>query len=154
MSDHIEAVERLKEAGYRLTPQRVMVLSVLGDQEGPLGVGEIFEGIKKVYSFVDVATVYRSLKLLTKLHLVTEIRIGDSVQYELVRMNNRHFHMVCEECGTTFHLAPDYLDDFKERLKREVGFEPHMEHFTISGLCTPCSQTAGHAHPHSASVPS
>ena len=49
--------------------------------------------------------------------------------------------IVCEECGEAIDLSPTYLDELRERLVKDVGFEPHMEHFTISGLCDGCRTT-------------
>ena len=132
----------LRRKGYRLTPQRVMVLAALGQREGHKSVEELYEHVRRQYPYIDLATVYRSLQLLTKLHLVAEIRAGTTSRYELVQVEQRHHHMVCEECSAAFDLPPQYLDDLKARLVREVGFEPHMEHFTISGLCARCRSSS------------
>ena len=139
MSRHAEALEFLKETGYRLTPQRVMILSAIGEREGHLGVDEIYERVRRVYPYIDVATVYRTLHLLKKLHLVTEIGLGDVSRYELTR-NNKHHHMVCSECGSAFDLSPKYLDDFRQRLIDEFGFEPDLEHFAVAGRCAECAK--------------
>ena len=139
MGAHAEALERLREAGYRLTPQRVMVLGVLGEGRGHLGTEEIYKRVRRTYPFFDLATLYRTLHLLAKLHLVAPIEGPGETRYELVRQDQPHHHMVCEECGTAFDLPPRYLEAFKASLAREVGFEPHLEHFTIQGLCGQCT---------------
>ncbi len=137
MSRHTGALEALKASGHRLTPQRVMVLSAMAEHPGHIGVDDIFQEVHRIYPYVDVATVYRTLQLLVKLHLVTEIQSGSVAHYELVD-RKRHHHMVCESCNATFDLPPQYLDALKKQLVKEVGFEPHMEHFTISGMCAQC----------------
>lgn len=137
MTRHSETLQALRETGHRLTPQRVMVLSAIADCRGHVGADEVFERVRQAYPYVDMATVYRTLQLLVKLHMVTEIQSGSVTRYELVQ-GKRHHHMVCEACGATFDLPPQYLDALRERLVAEVGFEPHMEHFTISGLCARC----------------
>lgn len=145
MSQHGLVLQSLKEKGYRLTPQRVMVLSAIADGNGHMGVDQVYEQVRKVYPYVDIATVYRNLQLLKRLHLVTEIEAPDGVRYEFIKQDRRHHHMVCEACGAAFDLPPQYLDALKAKLMREVGFEPHMEHFTISGLCNRCRSLNGSA---------
>lgn len=140
-----KTLEALRQTGYRLTPQRVMILSVIEEEGGHVSVERIHQRVKERYPYIDIATVYRTVNLLKKLHVVTEIAQGNVSQYELARPGRRHHHMVCEECGSAFDLPPHYLDSLKEQLVRDVGFEPHMEHFTISGLCARCT-SAGQAH--------
>lgn len=135
---HIAA---LREQGYRLTPQRVMVLDTLAKSTGHVPVDQIVERLKQEYPYIDLATVYRTLQLLTKLHMVTEIRTSGVFRYELVSPDYRHHHMVCEECDEAIDLSPTYMDELREQLLRDVGFDPHMEHFTISGMCGGCRIT-------------
>ena len=142
MVRHTKALESLKAGGYRLTPQRVMVLAAMAEHQGHLGVEEILVEVHQAYPYIDVATVYRTLQLLKRLHIVTEIDSPDGTRYEFIKQDLRHHHMVCETCGAAFDLPPQYLDELKTKLVREVGFEPHMEHFTISGLCSRCAAHA------------
>ena len=143
MGKHDGHLEALRQKGYRLTPQRVMVMAALGHQEGHMSVEELYAQVRRQYPYIDLATVYRSLQLLTKLHLVAEIRTGATSRYELVQPDQRHHHMVCEECSATFDLPPHYLDALRDQLVQEVDFEPHMEHFTLSGLCGKCRDNQG-----------
>jgi len=118
-----------------------MILSIIGEGEGHLGVDQIYERVKQVYPYIDPTTVYRTLHLLKRLHLVTEISLGEVSRYELTK-KDRHHHMVCTECGRAFDLSPKYLDEFRRRLKDEFGFEPDLEHFAIAGRCAKCNSNA------------
>ena len=142
MSGHNAAIETLKEAGYRLTPQRMMVLQAIAESGGHETAEAIHQEVVKTYPYLDIATVYRILQLLKRLHLVTEIDLGgDSARYEVAEPN-KHHHMVCRECGRTFDLSPSYLEELRVRLIREFGFEPDLEHFAIGGLCAGCAKAA------------
>ena len=142
MPGHNAAIETLREAGYRLTPQRMMVLSAIAESMGHLTAEAIHQEVVKTYPYLDIATVYRILQLLKRLHLVTEIDLGgDSARYEATKPN-KHHHMVCKECGSTFDLSTSYLEEFRTRLMREFGFEPDLEHFAIGGLCADCARVA------------
>jgi Fe2+ or Zn2+ uptake regulation protein len=46
--------------------------------------------------------------------------------------------MVCQECGHTFDFSPKYLEQFRDTMEKEFGFEPDLEHFAIGGLCHDC----------------
>ena len=139
MSSQQEAVETLREQGYRLTPQRLLVLSIVAQGGGHMGVDEVFRLAKEAYPYMDIATVYRTLHLLKRLGVVTEVAIGDRLHYELTDPNGRHHHMVCQVCNGAFNLSPHYLEEFRETLVREFGFEPDLEHFAVSGVCATCS---------------
>jgi len=76
-------VENLRGKGYRLTPQRLLVLSKVAEGGGHIGVDELFRRAKEDYPYLDIATVYRTLHLLKKLDVVTEVAIGDRLHYEL-----------------------------------------------------------------------
>ena len=139
MSGHNAVIETLREAGYRLTPQRLMVLQAIAGSEAHQTAEAIHQKVIKTYPYLDIATVYRILQLLKRLHLVTEIDLGgDSARYEVAEPN-KHHHMVCRECGHTFDLSLSYLEELRTRLIKEFGFEPDLEHFAIGGLCADCA---------------
>ena len=140
--NHDKAVESLRNQGYRLTPQRLLVLSVVAESGGHMGVDEVFRRAKEAYPYMDIATVYRTLHLLKKLDVVTEVAIGDRLHYELTDPNGRHHHMVCQVCNGAFNLGPHYLEEFRRTLLQEFGFEPDLEHFTVAGICTDCQSSA------------
>ena len=139
MSRHGSTLETLKQKGYRLTPQRVMVLDAMAGSHGHIGVEDIFRDVHRRYPYLDVATVYRTLQLLKRLHLVTELEVGGFARYELIEADMHH-HMVCGECGNAFDFSPHYLEEFRNTLKKEFGFEPDVEHFAIGGQCSDCAK--------------
>jgi Fur family ferric uptake transcriptional regulator len=147
MSSQQEAVDTLRERGYRLTPQRLLVLNIVAQGGGHMGVDEVFRRAKEAYPYMDIATVYRTLHLLKRLGVVTEVAIGDRLHYELTDPNGRHHHMVCQVCQGAFNLSPHYLEEFRDTLVREFGFAPDLEHFAVSGTCSGClakqSETIG-----------
>ena len=137
---HEQVVETLRDQGYRLTPQRLIVLTIVAEGDGHMGVDEIFQQAKEAYPYMDVATVYRTLHLFRKLGVVTEVAIGDRLHYELTDPHGAHHHMVCRVCNGAYNLSPHYLEEFRETLSQEFGFEPDLEHFAVSGVCAGCRE--------------
>jgi len=64
--------ELLRKRGYRLTPQRFMILSVIQEAEQHLSVEQITERVQKRNPYVSLSTIYRTLELLRELGLVRE----------------------------------------------------------------------------------
>jgi Fur family ferric uptake transcriptional regulator len=144
--DQSASVAAIKSTGHRMTPQRARVLDAIASLGGHVAVEEIFHQINLTGPAIDLATVYRTVRLLRSLHLVNEVIQGGIGHYETADPQARHHHMVCEHCGTAIHLPTHYLDELRRQLTRDTGFEPHMEHFTISGLCATCRNDERHSH--------
>jgi Fur family ferric uptake transcriptional regulator len=136
----------IRAAGRRLTPQRVLVMDAIRELDGHVTVEQIATRVHAAYPEIDQATVYRTVGLLSRLHLINEVSVGGVSHYEYADAETRHHHMVCEHCGTTSHLEPRYLDRLRETLLEATGFELHTEHFTVSGLCRACRENAAHSH--------
>ncbi|MDO8532885.1 MAG: Fur family transcriptional regulator [Dehalococcoidia bacterium] len=136
-----QAIKALRDKRCRLTPQRLIILSVLGEADGHLDVREVLGRSKKSYPYMDTATVYRTLHLFKGLGVVTEVAMGDRLCFELTDPQGRHHHMVCRACGGAFDLSPSYLDAFRTALVGEFGFTPDLDNFTITGVCARCART-------------
>ena len=130
----------LREQGHRLTPQRLLVLQIVGAGKVHMGVDEVFRQAQEAYPYMDIATVYRTLHLFKRLGVVTEVAIGDRLHYELTDPSGKHHHMVCRFCHGAYNLSPHYLEEFRETLIRDFGFEPDLEHFAVPGICIECQQ--------------
>ncbi len=128
--------------GHRITPQRVLVLSAVAEGGGHMGVDEVFRRAREAYQYMDIATVYRTLRLFRDAGVVTEVEIGDRLHYELTMPGDLHHHMVCRVCSGAFNLSPHYLEEFRETLVREFGFVPDLEHFSVTGVCAGCQGTS------------
>lgn len=137
MASHGEIIASLKAKGHRLTPQRIMILNAIAEGGGHMGAEEIYEQVRKVYPYMDLTTVYRTLQFLKSLHVITEIGLGPVSHYELSG-EDRHHHMVCQRCGKAISLSPKYLEALRHSLLEEFGFEPDLEHFAIGGTCSVC----------------
>ena len=132
---HQQALERLRLKGHRITPQRVLVLSIVADGGQHMGVDEVFRRAREVYQYMDIATVYRTLRLFREAGVVTEVEIGDRLHYELTLPGDLHHHMVCRLCSGASTSAPTTCPNSGTPSSREFGFIPDLEHFSVSGVC-------------------
>ena len=138
MAKNLDILEAVRNKGYRLTPQRTLILSIIAGSREHMGVDRIFRQAQRSYPYLDLATVYRTVRLFKTLGIVTELSIGDKQHYELADPTGAHHHMVCRICGSASDLSPIYLEVFRASLIDKFGFQPDLEHFTIGGVCEGC----------------
>ena len=138
MTHHHEVVEALQQIGYRLTPQRMMILEAIADSEGHLSAEEIHETVRAAYPYLDISTVYRTLDLLKTLHLVSETDLGRGpAQYELLSKGLQH-HLICTECGEILDVPNSLLDSLRHAMSEEYDFHAEIEHLAVFGICSNC----------------
>ncbi len=135
-----EIAGKLSERGYRLTPQRLMVLSAIENSDDHISAEEIYAQIVAKYPNVNISTVYRTLELLKRLGLVTETDLGEGrVRYHATE-KGQHHHLVCRECGATIDLDDSLLAPLKSALLREHNFIADLRHLAIFGRCVKCAK--------------
>ena len=129
---------RLTEQGYRLTPQRIMILTAIENSDNHISAEEIHAQIVAKYPSVNISTVYRTLELLKRLGMVTETDLGEGrVRYHPVE-KGRHHHLVCQECGAIIDLDDSLLSPLKKALLQEYRFDADLRHLAILGQCKNC----------------
>ncbi len=140
MSRFRDIAGRLSELGYRLTPQRIMVLSAIENTDNHVSAEEIYAQIASKYPHVNISTVYRTLELLKQLGLVTETDLGEGrVRYHPADKGHHH-HLVCQQCGAIIDLDESMLASLKSALLQEYRFIADLRHLAIFGRCEKCSK--------------
>ncbi|MFC1918429.1 Fur family transcriptional regulator [Chloroflexota bacterium] len=131
------AVE-LSKHGYRMTPQRLMILSAIESSDDHISAEEIYAQIVAKYPNVNISTVYRTLELLERLGLVTKTNLGEGrVRYHPAEKGHHH-HLVCRECGAIIDLDESLLASLKSALLEEYKFNADLRHLAILGRCVKC----------------
>ena len=131
---------KLSQQGYRLTPQRMMILSAIESSEDHISAEEIYAQIVARYPNVNISTVYRTLELLERLGMVTKTDLGEGrVRYHPLEQGHHH-HLVCRECGAIIDLDESLLAPLKSALLREHKFIADLRHLAILGRCANCSK--------------
>lgn len=134
--------ERLHSKSYKLTPQREATLRVLLErEEDHLSAEEVFLLVKEKAPEIGLATVYRTLELLSELKIVDKINFGDGVsRYDLRKEGVEHFHhhLVCIECGSVEEIIDDLLGDVEKIVEKNWGFEVKDHRLTFHGVCKQC----------------
>ena len=140
MDQFRDIADALSGQGYRMTPQRLMILSAIEDSENHISAEEIHAQVVAKYPNINISTVYRTLELLERLGMVTKTDLGEGrVRYHPAKKGHHH-HLVCRECGAIIDLDESLLAHLKEALLREYGFIADLRHLAILGRCVNCSK--------------
>lgn len=137
-----ETANTLREAGFRVTPQRLLVASALRHAGRHLSAAEIADEVRTVYPMVDLSTVYRTVEMLKRLQLATVTDMGgDDLLFEW-SAGEAHHHLICSACRRMQVLDHRYLERLAEEVRNDFGFEADLQHFAIFGVCEDCREEA------------
>jgi Fur family ferric uptake transcriptional regulator len=138
VSDEPDWRSRLRERGYRLTPQRELILGAV-ERLGHATPDEVLAEVRTHSTAVNASTVYRTLEVLEELGLVRHAHLSDRAPTYHSMTEHEHFHLVCRNCSRTISVDPDVLTPVTERLSSDHGFAVDIGHLTVFGLCADCN---------------
>jgi Fur family ferric uptake transcriptional regulator len=138
--------DTLRASGYRVTPQRQLVLEAVTKLEHATPE-EIYAEVKQTAVGVNVSTVYRTLELLEQIGLVTHTHLGHGAHRYHLAADAQHVHLVCRECDAITQLEPAAIASLLTTLKADYGFETDVGHLTVFGTCAQCRAKAAPAAP-------
>lgn len=143
MEHRIEKIKKqLHSHSYKLTPQREATVRVLLEREDDhLSAEDVYLLVKEKSPEIGLATVYRTLELLSELKIVDKINFGDGVsRYDLRKEGAKHFHhhLVCIECGSVEEIENDLLGEVEQIVENDWGFEVKDHRLTFHGICRKC----------------
>jgi len=131
----------LRARGYRLTPQRQLVLEAV-DVLGHATPEDILGEVRKTADSVNVSTVYRTLELLEQIGLVSHAHLGHGAPTYHLAERHHHLHLVCRDCGKVTETDVSVAAPLVETLREQQGFETDMKHFALFGRCAACAAGA------------
>jgi len=131
--------DQLRSRGYRLTPQRQLVLeavTTLGHATPEAAHAWIVDRSPGV----NLSTIYRNLELLEELGLVNHAHLSHGAPTYHAATAPEHVHLVCRRCGTISSLDSDAVEPLVGMLRAEHGFHADVGHLTVFGECATCAK--------------
>lgn len=132
--------EELRAKGYRVTPQRQLVLEAVTNLEHGTPE-EICAEVQRTARGVNISTVYRTLELLEELGLVKHAHLGHGPPNYHLAAEAEHIHLVCRGCHNVQDVDPRAASGLADVLERDFGFETDVHHLTVYGKCKDCRET-------------
>ena len=116
-----------------------LVLNAFIDCENHVSAEELYNLVTAIEPKVGLATVYRTLALLTQSGLASELDFGDGQKrYEHKYMHSHHDHMICTECGKIIEFNHPLIEKFQEEVASRNGFTITSHKLDMFGLCSEC----------------
>jgi len=144
--DISEWERRIRDMGYRMTPQRRAVLRVIGENAGShLNSHEVYKLVKDCCPEVGIATVYRTLAMLAEQGFLSATQFGDgAVRYEILdpKEEHHHHHLICLGCGSIEGFEEDLMGQVEKRIQEAKGFDIVNHQVKFYGLCQKCRERA------------
>ena len=129
----------ISENNLKITKQRRVVLKSFLECNNHVSVEELYNIVLKTEPKIGLATVYRTLSLLTKSGLALEMDFGDGQKrYESSYKSEHHDHMVCTECGKIIEFTHPLIEKYQEEVAKENGFKITSHKLDLFGHCQDC----------------
>lgn len=140
MSCEKDTAVLLREAGQKVTPQRVLILCGVRHAGAHVTAAKVIDALHSDHPYIDVSTVYRTMASAADLGLVSETDMGGGEsEFEWIG-RDRHHHLICRSCGDVASLDEAYLNSLATVLYEELEFQADLGHFAIFGICSACRE--------------
>ncbi|MBI5037695.1 MAG: transcriptional repressor [Candidatus Kerfeldbacteria bacterium] len=130
------AKQKTADKTWRLTNQRMVILSYLRATPGHHSAEQIYGEVKKKMPSMSFATVYRNLNFLRDYGYIQETVINKISRYD--GRIDAHVHLLCENCGKVVNVDHDSIFESARRLAKQQHFISRMENIELRGLCEEC----------------
>lgn len=131
-------MEKYKDLGFKLTPQRIAILKYLEGNTSHPSAEDIYRAVSRSFPTMSFATVYNTLEALRKRGTVLELT-SDPGKKRFETNVSPHHHLVCMRCRRIIDLDVDYDLRLPETAKQ--GFEIISNHIEFYGICPACRGT-------------
>ncbi|MBL8025315.1 MAG: transcriptional repressor [Fibrobacteres bacterium] len=129
----------LKKKGLKQGKQRLDVVTVFLETEKHITPEELHDIVKKKHPNIGIATVYRTLKLLSDCGLAREVVFdGRIARYEHNYGHDHHDHLVCVKCGVIKEVIDPEIENLQIMLAKKHGFKITNHRMEIYGTCKKC----------------
>ncbi|MBB17809.1 transcriptional repressor [Candidatus Poribacteria bacterium] len=140
-----ERVDQFKDyldtQGLRLTQERFIILNQVFKTDTHFRPDDLLVWMRQAGHKTSKATIYRTLPLLIKSGILTEVIDADNqIQYEYIGNIKEHAHLICVQCGKiTESKVPEIIKQ-KNELCRKFDFNPIKFRNEIIGVCSECRE--------------
>ncbi len=139
--ESIDYFHILHAGGYRVTPQRLVILDAVCQGNGHTTLGEIYLRTRRMDPSIDRSTLYRALDLFEQVGLVVSAEISGGEKVYEIAAGGAHYHLVCRDCGHAELIDHELIQPLYEELGRRYHFAIQTDHHVIFGACAACQQT-------------
>lgn len=135
----------LNSRGWRMTPQREVILSVFQDlPEGKhLSAEDLYHLLQEREEGISLATIYRTLKLMARMGILRELELAEGHKhYEINQPSpHHHHHLICVRCNKTIEFKNDSILKAGVKAADKNGYHLLDCQLTIHAVCPTCQRS-------------
>ncbi len=130
----------LRENGFKVTPQRLAVYEYLSKTKEHPNAEALFNQLQPQYPTMSLATVYKTIEILSQLGLVKILNTGeDSFRYDADISD--HAHVKCKHCNKVEDVPDLLFSDMVNFAEQKTGYEVDSKQIYFYGKCPSCQKT-------------
>ena len=129
----------LRDAGLRLTHQRLEIVRVIAADETHPDVETVYRAVRKRVPTISLDTVYRTLATLAERGLISRVLFTPGpARYDA--NSARHHHFVCTRCGLIRDVEDADLDAIRPTAEVARIGRPDAVSVQFRGVCSACHE--------------
>lgn len=133
--DYIQA---LHAKGYRVTPQRLIVLDAVCAHQKHATLADIQAAVNEMDPTIDRSTIYRALDVLIAVGLIVESEIAETGKVYRIAGESDHLHLECLACHQILTVKLDEVSPLLQHFHDAYGFDVQADHLILKGFCQKC----------------
>ncbi|MDQ4035485.1 MAG: transcriptional repressor [Chloroflexota bacterium] len=134
--------DRLREAGERVTRQRLLVSDALTAVGRQVAAQELYERLRRSEPRIGRATVFRTLEALVAAGVARRLEQDGHVYGYVACRPEHHHHLACDRCGRVEEIGEGYIRPVAERVAADLGFTIDDARLDFYGRCARCTTGA------------
>jgi Fur family transcriptional regulator, ferric uptake regulator len=136
----LKRIEReILAAGGKRSRSRTVVMERFFSAREHVTVEELTRNVRETSPGIGAVTVYRTLKLLSRMGYANELDFGEGARRYESNLSSHHDHLVCTVCGTVIEFENPEIEKLQDLVTRRHGFRTQAHRLEIFGRCRDCA---------------
>jgi Fur family transcriptional regulator, ferric uptake regulator len=135
----------LNERGWRLTPQREVILNVFQNlaKNRHLSAEDLYNLLQEEGDPISLSTIYRTVKLMARMGILRELEFAEGHKhYELNQpYPHHHHHLICVKCNKTIEFKNEPVLKIGTKTAEKEGFHLLDCQLLIHAVCPQCQRS-------------
>jgi Fur family transcriptional regulator, ferric uptake regulator len=135
----------LHEKGWRLTPQREIILKVFQELESGkhLSAEDLQEFLAGEGHNISLSTIYRTVKMMARMGILRELELAEGHKhYEINQPSpHHHHHLICVSCNNTIEFRNDSILKIGDKTAKKEGYHLLDCQMSIHAICPACQRS-------------